>query len=188
MVAGNQISRGGPVTFAMTLMIASLGVLFAASLLGYWLTRARIEGIEVTVPGLLWYSTILLIGAGVLLSLGTRRLQRAAAPAARNLLIASAVVTVGFLAVQIPALVQLLREHPTASAAGNPMLGFVFFLVLLHALHVVGGLVALGAILWRVRGRALGADEDGPAVRQTTRYWHFLDLVWVVMFAVFLLG
>ena len=34
-------SRGGPITFAMTLMIASLAVLFAASLVGYWVTRSR---------------------------------------------------------------------------------------------------------------------------------------------------
>ncbi|MBD3221702.1 hypothetical protein GF314_10710 [bacterium] len=188
MIGGNQVSRGGPLTFAMTLMIASLGVLFAASLIGYWLTRARIDGIEVTVPDLLWYSTILLIAAGVLLSLASWRLHGGAAPLARTLLVVSAVVTAGFLAVQIPALVLLLQEHPSASAAGNPMLGFVFFLVLLHALHVLGGLIALAVILWRVRGRALSADQDGSAVRQTTRYWHFLDLVWVVMFAVFLLG
>lgn len=188
MIANGSVQRGGPITFAMTLMIASLGVLFAASLVGYWLTRTRIEDIAVTVPALLWLSTGLLLVSGALMTLATRRLHRGAAPTARTLLMAATAATVGFLVVQTPALFQLLQQHPAATEAGNPMLGFVFFLVLLHALHVLGGLIALGVILWRVRHRSLQADEDGSAVRQTTRYWHFLDVVWIAMFAVFMLG
>jgi cytochrome c oxidase subunit 3 len=188
MIDSGQITRGGPVRFAMTLMILSLTVLFAASLVGYWITRGRIDGVDVTVPALLWYSTAALLISGLLISLADRRLYRGAAPAARTHLRLATAASVAFLALQIPALIVLLQDHRTAAPEGNPLIGFVFFLVLLHALHVVGGVIALGAILYRVRGRSLSADQDGSAVRQTARYWHFLDIVWLVMFATFLLG
>lgn len=181
-------SHGKSLTFAMTLMIASLAVLFAASLVGYWVTRSRATDGEVMVPTLLWFSTLALIAAGVLLSLATRRLHAGKAPGAHPLLRGAGVAAVVFLALQVPALLQLLAAHPLQLEAGNPLVGFVFFLILLHALHVVGGVIALGVILSRARTRGLSADHDGAAMRQTGRYWHFLDIVWVVMFLVFLLG
>jgi len=184
----DDVVRGGPASFAMRLLILSLTVLFAASIVGYAVTRARLEDGAVAVPPLLWASTAALLAAGVLLELASRRLHGGRAGSARGLLAAAAAGSVAFLAVQVPALAQLLDAHPQASAAGNPLLGFVFFLVLLHALHVLGGMVALAVVLRRARGRALTVDHDGPAVRHTAAYWHFLDLVWVVMFAVFLLG
>ncbi len=187
-MSGDTAERGGAVAMAMRLLILSLAVLFIASIIGYVVTRSRLEDGSVAMPGLLWGSTAALLLAGVLLELAWRRLAAGAAPAARSFLLAAAAASVAFLGLQVPALVQLLQAHPAATEGGNPLLGFVFFLVLLHALHVVGGMVAMAAVLWRTRARALGAASDGPAVGQTTRYWHFLDLVWLAMFAVFLLG
>jgi cytochrome c oxidase subunit 3 len=188
MTSSANLASGGPVSFAMRLLIGSLAVLFAASIVGYLVTRARLDGGEVVIPPLLWASTAALLISGGVLELASRRLHGGRADTARPLLLAASVGSVVFLALQTPALMQLLAAHPAALEAGNPLLGFVFFLVLLHALHVVGGVVALAVVLWRTRNRRPTADQDGPAVRQTARYWHFLDLVWVVMFAVFLLG
>ncbi|WP_394777396.1 hypothetical protein [Undibacterium sp.] len=52
----------------------------------------------------------------------------------------------------------------------------------MHGLHVVGGLIcwALAArFAWRI------ADASGTAwrMRLCARYWHFLLLVWVALFA-----
>ncbi len=185
---GEGADRGGSVAMAMRLLILSLAVLFAASIIGYVVTRSRLEDGTVSVPALLWASSAALLLAGGLLELAARRVRGGAAGHARSSLMAAAAASVAFLGLQIPALVRLLQAHPEASAGGNPLLGFVFFLVLLHALHVVGGMVAMAVVLWRSRARALSVAQDGPALGQTTRYWHFLDAVWLVMFAVFLLG
>ncbi len=185
---GPQAASSGRVSLAMHLLILSLTVLFAASLVGYVVTRARLEDGAVSIPALLWASTAALLLAGGLLEVALRRVRAGRASGARPALLAAATASVAFLALQVPALLQLLRAHPGAQEAGNPLLGFVFFLVLLHALHVVGGMVAMAAVLWRTRTRALAAVADGAALQQTARYWHFLDIVWVVMFVVFLLS
>jgi cytochrome c oxidase subunit III len=181
-------AAGGPATLAMRLLILSLAVLFVAALVGYVLTRLRLDVAgAVTVPRLLWFSTAALLAAGGLLELAWRALRYGRREAALVRLRLAGSAAVVFLVLQVPALWQLLVAHPAATDAGNPLLGFVFFLVLLHALHVLAGLVAMGVQIYRTWARPLLLDEHGPALRLLGRYWHFLDLVWVVMFAVFLL-
>ena len=189
MAPRQQLAVGGPATFALRLLILSLTVLFVAALVGYGITRARLaDAGTVAVPVLLWASTVALLAAGGLLELAWRRLRSGRRESARFDLRSATAAAVVFLAVQAPALGQLLEAHPSANAVGNPLLGFVFFLVLLHALHVLGGVVALAWLLRRTRLRLPIPDEDGPSIRLLARYWHFLDAIWLAMFGVFLLG
>ena len=189
MTKASDLSSGGPATFALRILIASLAVLFLAGMVGYVVTRLRLgDEFSVTVPELLYLRTAILLVTGVCLEAAWRRLRRGAVAPARTLLLLTVLGSVAFLAVQIPALRQLLSGHRAAVAEGNPLLGFVFFLILLHALHVLGGVVALVVVLLRTRGRALIPDQDGAAVRLSTNYWHFLEIVWAVMFVIFLLS
>src|SRR5262249_28571765 len=58
-----------------------------------------------------------------------------------------------------------------------------YSLVGLHATHLVAGLIMLTAVLlFSVAGR-VGATE-APRISVVSLYWHFVDAVWVVVFAV----
>ena len=76
---------------------------------------------------------------------------------------------------------QLLREHVTIS---RNLFGTTFFtLTGFHGLHVLIGLVALAILL----GLALAGgfkDPRAPGVGAVGLYWHFVDAVWIVIFAV----
>jgi heme/copper-type cytochrome/quinol oxidase subunit 3 len=70
---------------------------------------------------------------------------------------------------------------------GSALFGTTFFtLTGLHGLHVLGGLVALAALLTAdvVRPYAVHA----VAWESVGLYWHFVDVVWVVVFSVVYLG
>ncbi|MBI5514148.1 MAG: cytochrome c oxidase subunit 3 [Deltaproteobacteria bacterium] len=54
---------------------------------------------------------------------------------------------------------------------------FYFLLTGLHALHVTGGMVALGAV---ARGAARG--QHLGRVELVAIYWHFVDIVWIFLF------
>lgn len=61
--------------------------------------------------------------------------------------------------------------------------GSVFYLLTgFHGIHVLGGIVAMGAVAARLTG---GADDPGavPVVQVVGYYWHFVDAVWVAVFA-----
>ena len=58
-----------------------------------------------------------------------------------------------------------------------------YFLTGLHAAHVIGGMVALAIVTANAfRGRYTATRAAG--VGHCAAYWHFLDVVWLVMVAV----
>ncbi|MDP9069561.1 MAG: cytochrome c oxidase subunit 3 [Actinomycetota bacterium] len=51
-----------------------------------------------------------------------------------------------------------------------------------HALHVFGGIVTLGLVTIKNARGSVTAERHGP-VAAATLYWHFVDVVWVLLFA-----
>jgi heme/copper-type cytochrome/quinol oxidase subunit 3 len=141
------------------------------------------------LPNELWLSTLLVICVSIALGLATRQLRKGRQRASRNSLTAALAFAAGFLTVQAPALVKLLEEHQHLRASGLHLYGLIFFLVLLHAAHVVGGMVAL--VYVTVKAHRGGYERRGGStknpIRMTTLYWHFLDMVWIVMFSMLFL-
>ncbi len=52
-----------------------------------------------------------------------------------------------------------------------------------HGAHVIAGLVLMGAVSWIVFSAGSKAPL-GPSMRATSYYWHFVDVVWVVLFII----
>ena len=75
----------------------------------------------------------------------------------------------------------LVTEHGTSISSST--YGSVFYLTTgFHALHVIGGLVAFVFLLIRsTMGRFTPAQATSAIV--VSYYWHFVDVVWVGLFA-----
>ena len=66
---------------------------------------------------------------------------------------------------------------PRVAAAG------FYLLTGIHAVHVVGGLVAVGVVL--LMAAKVGARHMSQGViRGCAMYWHFLDVVWIILLLV----
>ena len=77
--------------------------------------------------------------------------------------------------------------RPTENPWGAAQFGSCFFMITgFHGLHVSAGVVYLSIISYRVwRGRYDNTNFE--IVEITGLYWHFVDLVWVFIFAFFYL-
>ena len=190
--------------FGMWLFLAALGMLFVASMLGYVIIRVQqsrelINPITKDVipaaapplgtlhlPGGLWFSTLVILLSSFTMHLALQNVRRERQARFRNWLIATLALAGLFLLVQAPSLGSLLITHNHADT-GHTLLGFVFFLVVIHALHLFGGILPLAVV---TRNAHLGAyDHEAHApVKYVTMYWHFLDVVWIVMFGVLLVA
>ena len=186
---GREASFRNAGTVGMILFLAALFMLFTASLVGFAFIRFRPGNPPagaVHLPGLLLLSTALVIGVSVALTLATRQIRAGKHRSYRKSLTAALALAAGFLTVQTPALANLLISHRDLRESGVRVYGLIFFLILLHALHVIGGMVSLIHVTVKAhRGayeRAGGAGHD--PIRLTALYWHFLDGVWIVMFGI----
>jgi cytochrome c oxidase subunit 3 len=180
-------------TVGMVLFLAALFMLFASSLVGFvWIRYSSPTSPppgSITLPKPLWVSTLLVIGVSFALARATKQIRDGRQRAYRNSLTAALALAAGFLTVQAPALASLLISHQSLRQSGTHLYGLIFFLVLLHALHVVGGMFSL--IYVTVKAHRGGYPSvAGSAARDpialTTLYWHFLDGVWLVMFLILL--
>jgi cytochrome c oxidase subunit 3 len=87
-----------------------------------------------------------------------------------------------FIGGQIFEYAELIHEDLTLSSSPY---GSVFYLTTgFHGLHVIGGLIAMLFVL----GRSFSAKKFGTHEATTTivvsYYWHFVDVVWIALFAV----
>jgi cytochrome c oxidase subunit III len=61
--------------------------------------------------------------------------------------------------------------------------GSAFYLMTgFHGLHVIGGLLAMVLMAGRATSRRFGV-EDAPSVEMLSYYWHFVDVVWIGLWA-----
>jgi cytochrome c oxidase subunit 3 len=61
--------------------------------------------------------------------------------------------------------------------------GSIFYVMTgIHGLHVVGGLAAMLVMGGRALSPRFGA-EDSPSVEMLSYYWHFVDVVWIALWA-----
>jgi cytochrome c oxidase subunit 3 len=69
--------------------------------------------------------------------------------------------------------------------ATNPSSSFFYVFTALHALHLLGGITALGYVL--VRLHASPAWQQMGTLDATSLYWHFMDVLWLYLLAVLVL-
>ncbi|MGI6246037.1 MAG: cytochrome o ubiquinol oxidase subunit III [Pseudochelatococcus sp.] len=78
--------------------------------------------------------------------------------------------------------------HIGATPQVSAFLSSFFTLVGTHALHVAFGTIWLGVLLVQIAQRGIG-EGNVRRVMCLSMFWHFLDLVWIVVFSfVYLMG
>ena len=85
-----------------------------------------------------------------------------------------------FLGLQLALWITVWRAGLLPTAGPYPSVFWA--LTTFHALHVLVGLGALGALAWRTARGIYNAARHLP-VRLWTMYWHFVGAVWLLIFA-----
>ena len=110
--------------------------------------------------------------------------------AATSLILVTALLGAMFVGMQAFEWSKLILDEgvrPWSNPFGAPQFGAVFFMVTgFHGLHVSAGVVYLLTIAFRLR-RGKYDESNFEIVEITGLYWHFVDLVWVFIFALFYL-
>ena len=110
--------------------------------------------------------------------------------AATNLILVTALLGATFVGMQAFEWSKLILDEgvrPWTNPFGAPQFGAVFFMVTgFHGLHVSAGVIYLLTIAFRIR-RGKYDESNFEIVEITGLYWHFVDLVWVFIFALFYL-
>jgi cytochrome c oxidase subunit 3 len=131
------------------------------------------------MPWELWFSTIMLLASSVTFELSRRALRRNDYPRFNLLLSLTTFLGVAFLVGQVMAWRHLASQG--LFQAENQHSTFFYLLTSLHALHLLGGLVALIYLTVLALRLRIGSRQRN-AVEVTALYWHFMDGLWIYIF------
>jgi cytochrome c oxidase subunit III len=168
---------------ALFVFLAVVTSLFALFISAYMMRMDFPDWRALPEPGLLWLNTGVLVLSSVAFQSARVAAGRGKTVTLKVALYAAGVFTVLFMAGQLLAWQQLTATGYLVTS--NPANSFFYLITGLHGLHMLGGLVAwVGTCtkLWR----QAGFEEVGLSVDLCAVYWHFLLVVWLVLFGLML--
>ena len=172
-----------PKALGLASFLAVAVSLFALFVSAYTLRMEEPDWIPVKDPNLLWINTGFLILASVAYHWTRNQAVEGRRDNLLGGLVASGVLSLLFLFGQLATWQQLQDGGYYVTA--NPANAFFYLLTAVHAVHLLGGLY-----VWARSMRKLMTGAEADAVRMSielcTIYWHFLLLVWVVLFGLLL--
>lgn len=166
--------------FVLLVVLMTFGGLLSAYVV--LATNRSIEWNPFSLPFQVWISTAFILASSVTYDLGQRAIFRRDVESTRRYMVGTAVLGGIFIASQLIAWVALVQRGYYME--GNPYAGFFYILTAAHALHVLGGIIALGTVLLRSWYPAANSDEQIYRERMTRSigwYWHFIGALWIVL-------
>lgn len=188
---GEDLSATAPTALWLYFGVASVmfGVVFAGYLMignhggdGHEMAR---DWRPVPATWLLWYNTGVLVLSSFAWQWARSAAQTGKRPQLQTTLLMGGTLACIFLIGQL-AVWQQLRSGGYFAVA-NQAVAFFYVVIVLHAVHLIGGLAVWAWTMARLLSRAPMADLL-LSVNLCTRYWHYLLLVWLVMFTMLLAG
>ncbi len=170
---------------AIWVFLASESIFFAAFITTFVIYRGRSvsgpgprEVLTLFVPLVM---TIVLLISSVTMVQALQAIKEGSRTRMWQFLLATAFLGLAFLGLKGNEYAHLIQEGVTPS---SNIFGSVYFTVTgLHALHVIVGIVWILAVVAKAWRGAFSATNYLP-VELAGLYWHFVDLVWVLIFMV----
>ena len=164
--------------------IGSIVMLFTALASAYVVRSASgNDWRPIVMPKVLWLSTALILISSVTMEVSRRSLKQLSNSGYGRWLTVTVALGLGFLASQLIAWRQLIRQG--VYMASNPHSSFFYLFTAAHGLHLLGGILALTYLLFRTtkkRATVEGELRRVGAADAATIYWHFMDGLWVALF------
>ena len=170
-----------PAKLGLWMFLAVVGSLFTLFMVAFSMRQHHGDDwTRIAVPPVLWVNTVLLIFGSIALQSARGAVKKAQLRALKFRLVVAGLFTFAFLAGQLMAWQQLRASGQFISS--GPAIAFFYLLTAVHGLHLLGGLWVWGRTLGRLAGGAEVIDVR-LSVELCAVYWHFLLLVWLVLFA-----
>lgn len=184
---GSSGGRGASRRATFTGLYVALAaiVMFFAALTSAYVVRRGLgdDWVSTPLPAVIWINTAILFASSVFLEIARRGLHHGERASFNRWWTAGTVLGCLFLAGQYIA----WRELWAAGIylATNPSSSLFYVFTGAHALHLIGGVIALLYVNVQALRLQLGPGKR-TAADVSAVYWHFLDGLWIFLLIVFL--
>lgn len=170
----------------LAVFLAVVTSVFGLTLSAYMMRMAATDEWQfLPMPGSGWLNFALL----VLASVAFQATWSAARHANSSLFWAGLALGAGFTTAFLMGQYLLWRDLVSAGYYASAFVGSAFFALMsaLHGIHLLGGLFAVGRVVLRLHQGA-SLQQMREAIGLCALYWHFMLLVWTVLFSALFVG
>jgi cytochrome c oxidase subunit 3 len=172
-----------PHKFALWVAIASIIMMFAGLTSAYLVKSGQPGWQEVKTPSMFWFSTAVLICSSVSIQAALRAIKQRAMQQYRSLLLLTAILGGVFVVLQWMGFQWLWSHGVRFEGSGEGQ--FLYIIFGLHAIHVIGGMIALLVMLFKqFFGKVRSYNTTSASVMSI--YWHFVDALWIYLLVFFI--
>jgi cytochrome c oxidase subunit III len=186
---GRRRRKGSPsprrFSTAITIGMISILMFFMALASAFLVLRHSSEmWVTVHLPRILWVNTLVLLGSSFTLERARSRLFLRDILGFRRLWFATTLMGFVFVGGQLVAWRQLVTQG--MYIASNQASSFFYIFTGAHAVHLLGGVVAL--LFVALHNFEKSQISISIAAEITSYYWHFMDGLWFFLFVLLYLG
>lgn len=174
-----------PHKFTLWVAIASILMMFAG-LTSAFIVKSNLVGWKnIEIPRIFWVSTAVILGSSLTMQMALRAFKQREMNQYRLLMGLTFVLGTLFVVLQWIGFQGLWNQgiRFTGSAGAGQFLYVIFGL---HAVHVIGGIVALLVMFIKAFAGKIKLYSSVP-VEVVATYWHFVDILWLYLLIFFLI-
>lgn len=173
-----------PHKFTLWVALASIVMMFAGLTSAYVVKRDAAGWTTFSIPRAFWYSTATILLSSLTIQIALRSFKEREMLRYRNMLTLTTILGILFMLLQWTGFRELWHSGITFRGSGGGQ--FLYVIAGLHLAHVLGGVIALLAMLARAFVSKVRSYNSVPVELMAT-YWHFVDLLWLYLLIFFIL-
>ncbi len=184
-VSENQRQKLHPHKFTLWVAIASILMMFAG-LTSAFIVKSNLVGWrQIDMPKIFWASTASIVASSVTIQMSLRAFRQRDMRLYRSLLLITFCLGVAFVILQWFGFKELWYQHQITFKGSAGAGQFLYVIFGLHALHVIGGVIALLVLFIKAFFGKTKVYSSVPTEVAAT-YWHFVDLLWIYLLVFFI--
>ena len=174
-----------PKELATWFLLTGIGMLFGGFASAYIVLRGVPSWESVHLPSLVWGNTAILLISSLTFEQARRSVKKDDAAGLRRWLSFTGILGLVFVAGQV----EVWRKLSASGMYLSANLHGSFFYVLsgMHAIHILGGLIALSLVIRKAWNGILHSRNFEP-LRLCATYWHFMGGVWLLLLLLLVLA
>lgn len=162
----------------MWIGIGSIIMMFAGLTSAYIVKREQAGWVSFNLPAAFWISTGVILASSLALMLALKKFKEREIQAYRIFIASAFFLGVLFIIFQVVGFSQLMKQGITFT--GKVSYSFLYVIVGIHALHVLGGVIAL-MVMFMKAFRVKTKSYNSVPLEVVSTYWHFVDILWIYL-------
>lgn len=172
-----------PHKFTLWVAVASIIMMFAGLTSAYIVKGGQPNWATVEMPLEFYYSTFVMLVSSVTVQLALKAFKERGMKQYRRMITVTAVLGVAFVVLQFLGFLELWGKGVDFHGSGAGQ--FLYIIFGLHALHVLGGVVALLVMFFKAFSPRI-RNYNPISIELASTYWHFVDVLWIYLFLFFM--